>query len=98
MAFHGYMGIFQDRCIADYYGARIEVEASATLAGSTFRLIVEHQKQDEISGLLGEFTLRGSVPKDGQVLPLQVIATAGLLGCDYRLFVNGHEHPIQRTK
>ncbi len=62
------------------------------------RLIIANEKEDELTGSLGEQQLRGKVVHDGSALPVQVIVTLGLLGTKYKLLVDGREHPIQRLE
>lgn len=92
------MGLMQDKSVAEFHDALIEVEANATLAGSSSRLTIANEKQDDNNSKLGEHWIRGRLTHHVTTRQVQIAVGFGFFETKYRLLVDRREHAIQRIK
>lgn len=96
------MGVFSQKLVSRVEGHVIEVEAVDTGFQNRFSLIIDNERVDQQSTLLGGLTLRGMLKELRQ--PVSVSITSGILvaravpfpiGTLYALTVGGVRHAFQ---
>ncbi|PKN77818.1 MAG: hypothetical protein CVU48_10280 [Candidatus Cloacimonetes bacterium HGW-Cloacimonetes-1] len=93
------MGLFQDHsyCEVDVEN-KIEVEARVTGFGAEYSLIINDQRADRLSGISGNFILRGLLKTSESERTVLVFIHQGLFGTKYKLEIDGQEYPLTKVK
>ncbi len=93
------MGFFRDRLAAEYEGVQIQVETDITHLlppQVRTRVLVAGQPAGEVSFFQGQVFLPGVFFMGDKKHEVKLRIRHGLLGTDYKLEIDGREHPIQR--
>ncbi|MDD4309760.1 MAG: hypothetical protein PHO32_05225 [Candidatus Cloacimonetes bacterium] len=89
------MGVFKDHAYCDFEGKyRIEVEARVSGLGGQYALIINNRKNDQISGIVGNFKLRGFLQPNEDDRLVLVSVKQGFFGTEYTLEIDGKEYPL----
>ncbi len=93
------MGLFQDHAYCEFEGKfKIEVEARVTGLGAEYSLIINDQRADRLSGISGNFILRGLLKTTESERTVLVYINQGFFGTKYKLEIDGQEYPLIRDK
>ena len=101
MLYNVNMGLFKDRLESDYQGVRIQVESEITHLlppQVRTRLLVNGQAAAEVSFFQGQVWLPGTFFVGEQEHRVKLLIHHGLMGTDYRLEIDGQDHPLTRLQ
>ena len=84
------MGLFSDLQEIEIDGSRIRLEASINLIGCDYYLIVNGEKQDQVSGLLGTFYMHGRLSEDKEST-ITVVIKQRIFGIKFSVLYKGQE-------
>lgn len=93
------MGMLQDHAYYDLDNeTRIEVEARNNIFHIEYALLINNVKQDQITGFLGDYKLRGTILSSDSNQPMTVHIHQKLFSTKYVLDIQGKKIPLIQDK